>query len=286
MHKSLGINSLTKRDFLGLFKPSWEKSFNISNIQGGFEKAGIWPFSPQTVLTVISRRPITPPTTQDEPTKPPPTPLTSKSIRRAQKAYKDNPIPQNLAVILRSQERLAAQHEIDQHIQRGLIETLKKEKKRRKRGKRLNLVGEEDTGAQLFHSSRIRAALAYRAEQDALKEVETAAKLVKKAQALENKQRKEQEAEERALQRQVVKESKAQAKAIQLAAKEARKTQATLSKKDKKKTLKVVLPIKFPSKGLVKAVRFVEDVQLEEEGGGSEMRRSRTREVRLPHRFK
>jgi hypothetical protein len=70
---------------------------------------------------------------------------------------------------------------------------LKKEKKRRNRGKRLNLVGEEDLGAQLFYSSRVHAALAYRAEQEALKEVEIAAKLAKKAQAIENKQRKEEE---------------------------------------------------------------------------------------------
>jgi hypothetical protein len=72
-----------------------------------------------------------------------------------------------LDLILQLQERLAAQHKIDRHIQSGLLDTLAKEKKRRKQGKRLNLIGEEDTGAQLFHSSRVQMANAYAAELEA-----------------------------------------------------------------------------------------------------------------------
>jgi hypothetical protein len=73
--------------------------------------------------------------------------MTSKLIRRAQKAYKANPTKEGLDLILRSQERLAAQYEVDKHIQNGLVTILKAEKKRRRRGKKLNLVGEEDLGA-------------------------------------------------------------------------------------------------------------------------------------------
>ena len=93
--------------------------------------------------------------------------MTSKSIRRAQKAYKANPTKTDLDLILRSQERLAAQHEIDQHLQKDLFETLKTEKKRRQRGKRLNLVGEEDNDAQIFPPSKVRAALEYAAAKEA-----------------------------------------------------------------------------------------------------------------------
>jgi hypothetical protein len=99
---------------------------------------------PLIVLNQITYRPETPPDIQDEPSKPPPIPMTSKSIRRAQKAYKTNPIQANLSVILKSQERLAAQYEVDKYLNIGLIETLKTEKARRKRGKKLNLVGEDD----------------------------------------------------------------------------------------------------------------------------------------------
>jgi hypothetical protein len=66
-----------------------------------------------------------------------------------------------------------------------LLETLKNEKKRRQRGKRLNLVGEEDQGAQLFHASCVRAALAYEAEKEAKALVEKAEKIAKKVKAVE-----------------------------------------------------------------------------------------------------
>ena len=55
--------------------------------------------------------------------------MTSKSIRKAQKAFRQNPMKENLDLILRSQERLAAQHEIDKHIQADLLDTLAKEKR-------------------------------------------------------------------------------------------------------------------------------------------------------------
>jgi hypothetical protein len=125
--------------------------------------------------------------------------MTSKSIRRAQKAYKNNPTNDNLNLILRSQERLAAQYEIDQYIQRGLFETIKTEKQRRQRGKRLNLVGKENNGAQIFPPSQVRAALDYAAAKKAEAEAGKAAKVAKKAQAAENKQKKEAKAQEKAL---------------------------------------------------------------------------------------
>ena len=82
LHKALGTTSMSKRDFYELFRPAWLKSFSVSNIQGGFAKTGIWPFSPPVVLDVITRRPETPPNDETDDLKPPPTPMTSKSIRR------------------------------------------------------------------------------------------------------------------------------------------------------------------------------------------------------------
>jgi hypothetical protein len=135
--------------------------------------------------------------------------MTSKSIRRAQKAYKANPTQQNLNCIFRSQEQFVAQHEIDKHLQSGLIETFKTEKKRRKCGKRLNLISEEDSGAQLFHMSKVCAALAFEAEKEAKQATERTEKFEKKAQAVLNKQRKEEEAQERAMRRHTEKDMRA-----------------------------------------------------------------------------
>jgi hypothetical protein len=49
-------------------------------------------------------------------------------------------------LLFKSQQALAAQYEIDEHVKEGLFEILKDEKKRRKHGKRLNLIGEEGGG--------------------------------------------------------------------------------------------------------------------------------------------
>jgi len=168
----------------------------------------------------------------------------------------------------------------------GLIETLKEEKKRRKRGKRLNLVGEEDSGAQLFYSSRVQAALTYEAEKEAKLAVEKAEKASKKAKGAENRQRKEEQAQERALQRQVATEARAKAKAEKLATKEARKEALRAKKDSQKKSLIVVLQLKRPSKELTKVVRFIEEVEVVGEVRGSHVRETRTRTISLLQRYK
>ena len=77
------MTCLTKRDFYGIFHTAWVNSFTEKNIQGAFRKTGIWPFSPPAVLDLISGQPETPLSTQIESAKPPPTPMTSKSIPQA-----------------------------------------------------------------------------------------------------------------------------------------------------------------------------------------------------------
>ena len=68
--------------------------------------------------------------------------------------------------ILRAHLYLAAQHSIDVHIQNGLVDALKQEKKRRRRGKRFNLVGEEGGGPQFFSPSRVQAARDYQVSKE------------------------------------------------------------------------------------------------------------------------
>ena len=161
------------------------------------------------VLDIIKHRPETPPDIEDKLMESFPTPMTSKSIRRVQKAYRANPTKETISLILRSQERLAAQHEIDQHIQKGLFETIKTEKQRRQRGKRLNLIGEENNGAQIFAPSQVHAALEYAAAKETRTIAEKAEKVAKKVQAAENKQKKKAEAQEKAFECQKEREAKA-----------------------------------------------------------------------------
>jgi hypothetical protein len=80
--------------------------------------------------------------------------MTSRTIRWIHREYKANHSESKLKLILHSYEKLAAQHSINEHIINGLQEAFKIEKKKRARGKRLNLIGlEDDSGPQFFSPS-------------------------------------------------------------------------------------------------------------------------------------
>jgi hypothetical protein len=68
--------------------------------------------------------------------------------------------------------RLAAQNSIANHTISGLIGALKTEKRKRNRGKRLNLLGEEDGGPQFFSPSRVLRAKTYSGEKEAQEQAE------------------------------------------------------------------------------------------------------------------
>jgi hypothetical protein len=76
------------------------------------------------------------------------TPTSRCAVRRVYKAYRKDPKLETLNLILRSNETLAAQQSINQHIIKGLEYTIDWEKKKRQRGKRLNLLSEEEIGPQ------------------------------------------------------------------------------------------------------------------------------------------
>ena len=82
-----------------------------------------------------------------------------------------------------------------------MLETLSNKRKRRRHEKKLNLVGKKNSGASLHYSSTVRIALAIEVEREAIAIAEKAEKNTRKAQVIEDKQRKEAAAQERALQR-------------------------------------------------------------------------------------
>jgi hypothetical protein len=95
---------------------------------------------------------------------------------------------------------LAAQVAIQKHIISGLKEAIQIEKKKRQRGKKLNLLGEEDCGPQFFSPRRIQAARLYRDAKEAIREADRQRITNKKSQAAANKVQKEAAKAERALQ--------------------------------------------------------------------------------------
>ena len=112
--------------------------------------------------------------------------------------YKFKPKDTFVSKLLRANEYLTGERSISQHVIKGLLEALKQEKKRRKRGKRLNLLGEEDSGAQFFSPTRIQSAREYQAIKEEDELIKRQGIVERKAQAAAKKKQKEEDKEKRA----------------------------------------------------------------------------------------
>ena len=191
---SLDIISISKRAFFKVFWPAWQQAFSVQNIKSGFRKTGIWPTNAALVIDEITI-PQAPPVTEQEIK----TPLTCRTARHVQRIYTRAPTSPVLAKILRANLLLAAQHSIDKHIQKGLVEALKQEKKRRQQGKRLNLIGEEDSGPQLFSPTRVQAARDYQTSKETEESNRQQSITDRKIAAATKKAQKEKNKKERAI---------------------------------------------------------------------------------------
>ena len=185
-------------------------------------------------------------------------------------------------------EELAAQYAIDQHTKDGLIESLKREKRCRKRGKKLNLVGEEDNGPQLFSTPRVQAAQAFQAEKEEKEKQERARIDANKVATRMKKQKKDAEKAEKALQASAREANKDEVKAQEKSEKQAQKKKEDQAKKASNNTLLQTKSPAKPRKAPVckkKVVRFANTIV--EEGGeaGLEKRTKTGRIIKPPRIF-
>lgn len=103
-------------------------------------------------------------------------------------------------MILKANIHLAVQQSINAYIIQGLRQTIVQEKKRRKRGKRLNLIGEEESGPQFFGPAEVEAARVFQAKKETDEDKRKQAIANKKALAVVAKERVEAAKKERAIQ--------------------------------------------------------------------------------------
>ena len=162
------------------------------------------------------------------------TPRTSKSIRHFQLDYCKNPTHAKLEKLFKANEELSAQASLDQLTKDGLIEALKTEKKCHKRGKRLNVLGEEHNKAILFSSANVKRAQEIAAEKEEKEKQERARIDGNKATAALKKQKTEAEKAEKALQVATRSANKEEVQAVEKAEKQAQKKKEALQKKAEK----------------------------------------------------
>ena len=171
---------MIKKMFWTLFKAAWKTSFTSKNIKKAFESTGIWPFKPEKTVKKLQKSipfPVIPAT----------------ALRRTAQILLNccalrqlgnlSPTLNNVAQLQYVAMQLAASFEIAQHENRQLKVALFNEKKRRNRGKRLGLTGEEATGVPEFYSpSRILKARVFQESKKAAAQEEIHRKALKKAE--------------------------------------------------------------------------------------------------------
>ena len=195
MFNSLGLVNVSKRLFWQLFWPAWQEAFTPDNIASAWKATGFFPFHPPAVLEKITKpAPATPAAT----TSVIQTPMTCRALRRAHRELRIKPTKLLMSKILRANEKLAALHSIDQHVIEGLQMAIREEKRRRARGKRLNLVGEKEAGPQFWSPSKVQAARDYQASKEKEEKQRKQEIVDRKALAAAKKTQKEQEKVKRA----------------------------------------------------------------------------------------
>jgi hypothetical protein len=235
MEKSAGMVSFTKRMFWSAFKPAFNNSFSEANILSTWAKVGIWPFNPLIILKVLAARPFTPSASSDSTSESIKTPYTAKHMRQFTKTFYNAPTKAAFRKLIKANESNAAKAAIAEHRAEGFKEALLWEKKKRRRGKKLNLSGEEPGKAQFFSTKEVIRAVTREAgklaalEQEKLdkakaKEDKAVAKAVKDALEAQEKLRK---AEQKAVDAQVKAEARKQGVLDRVAARKA----ATAAKK-------------------------------------------------------
>lgn len=231
-HGGLGWVSMTKRMFWPIFKAAWEASFTTKNIIKAFEKTGIWPLQPLKTIQQL-QKPIS---TLSPPSKlssiPIKTPQTARAIRRLCKA---SPSLQKAVILERAVFRLATKFELQSHENMSLRQALMEEKRRRVRGKRLNLLGEEVTNQpQFFSPSKIITARTYQESKEAAEQEEKRQKALRKEEAARKRQELQAKKQEAILQRQMRKEANWEAKVAEKTQKAAEKAEKRLQREQDK----------------------------------------------------
>jgi hypothetical protein len=211
MNDACGMVSMSKRDFWGVFWPSWKEAFTQKNIASAFEKTGIFPADSSRVIDKITKPQEIIAKFDPQMLK---TPTNTQEVRRLRRGWLKSPSKTNVEKAFRGLDILAAQASISLHRVKGLEETLRREKKKKQRGKRLNLLREEDFGAQFYGPDQVQEARDFQTDKEEAETLRQKELSDKRDAAALKKAEKEEEKKQRAValaeKRQLTAESRAQ----------------------------------------------------------------------------
>ena len=226
--QSLGLSSVSKRDFFAIFYQAFDKAFTAENIRSGWRKTGIEPWDPDQVLDIFGKEAgealddsSASPTSESLRSSCLDSPRATRRVRRivdrsvaADSARKDR------AIRLLGDAYLgaSARAELAEEREQGLLQSIGSEKKKRKRGSAFTeqLRADDGLGALFFSPSKVARARELAAAQEFAKDDEALDRLLRAQDRAQLKAHKELEAQQ-----------KREDQAIKAAA---RKTKKTLEK--------------------------------------------------------
>ena len=241
---SQGLASVTKRDFFKNFYSAFDKAFTEANIRSGWLKTGIEPFDPDQVLKIFKREGGDHPEAMRAETTPSrhsssclDTPSAQRTIRRiineavAERSTETEKVIRKLGGACLT---LSAKLKLAEDREKGYLEALNSEKKRRKRGQPFTeeLRAEEGVGVLFFSPTKVQKARELQDAKEAAKEREALDKVFRAEARASSKAQKELEAqkkrEDRAIRAAARKAEEALKKAQREQVKEARNAQKQL----------------------------------------------------------
>jgi hypothetical protein len=251
MERCQGLTSMSKRDFYPMFMAAWEASFKADNILSAFKATGLSPLQPDMILKRFNRQPLQSSSSDSDSS------ALSASDWRKIRQLVDHAIASRdqgrISKLNQTIHQLSIRSVLAEHENTRLKEALINERQRRKRGRALPLVADEEYhGGAVFWSPKKVKEARDRQLQQGLEEEELQ---LQKAEAArlrqERKQEKLQSAQQRRAARveaQIIRQEKKAREAADRASRQAaRKAQQRLqqaqktAQKGKRRSLKPVI---------------------------------------------
>jgi hypothetical protein len=246
---SQGLASVTKRDFFKNFYSAFDKAFTEANISSGWLKTGIEPFDPDRVLKIFKREGGdhsealgAEPTPSRHSSSCLDTPSAQRTIRRIINeavAHRDTENEKIVRKLDSACLSISAKLKLTEDREKGYLEALDSEKRKRKRGQPFTeeLRAEEGVSILFFSPSKVQKARELQDAKEAAKEREALDKVSRAEARASSKAQKELEAqkkrEDRAIRAEAKKAEEALKKAQREEAKEARNAQKQLETESK-----------------------------------------------------
>jgi hypothetical protein len=189
--QSLGLSSVSKRDFFTIFYPAFDKAFTEENVRSAWRKTGIEPWGPAQVLNIINMEVSE---ALDESSASAPSeslrsscldsPRATRKIRRILgRSVATDSVKKDRTIRLLSDAYLgaSARAELAEEREQGLLESIDSKKNKRKRGSAFTeqLRANEGLGMLFFSPSKVVRARELAAAQEFAKDDEALNRLLR-----------------------------------------------------------------------------------------------------------